>query len=187
MTLTPAQGTFLLQIARSTIDSFLSGVKPSKPKSYDKEFDKKYGVFVTLNKNEELRGCIGYPEPIKPLIEAVMDSAINAATQDPRFPPVTPDELPELKIEITILTPPKLIKVRNPVQYRHEIQLGVDGLIVERGMNRGLLLPQVAAEWRWGEEQFLEHTCLKTGLPADAWEDKETKVYKFQGQIFKES
>lgn len=185
--LTPEQGKSLLQLARSTIGAHLQGQTPEKPTGYDPVFNKKRGVFVTLNTLDgNLRGCIGYPEPIKPLINAVMDSAINAAVHDPRFPAVTNDEIGNIEIELTVLTPPELIEVKSPAQYRHQIQIGRDGLIVERGVSKGLLLPQVADEYNWEEEEFLQQTCLKAGLPQDAWEDPATKVYKFQGQIFKE-
>lgn len=186
--LTQAQGKFLLKLARDTLEAKLSGKEPKKPAAYDEIFNEPRGVFVTLNTSTgDLRGCIGYPEPVKPLITAVMDSAVHAALEDPRFPDVTKDELPNLKIEITVLTKPKLVEVHHPAQYTHEITIGKDGLIVEQGARRGLLLPQVAWDWGWNEKQFLEHTCEKAGLDKDAYKELEkTKVYKFQGQIFKE-
>jgi uncharacterized protein (TIGR00296 family) len=186
--LTKTQGDFLLKLARDTLTTNLSGAKHKKPTTYDKILDEERGVFVTLNTKEgHLRGCIGYPEPTKPLIDAVMDCAVHSAIKDPRFPPVKPAEFPDLKFEITVLTQPKLMEVKHSAQYTHEITIGKDGLIVEQGGERGLLLPQVAWDWEWNEKQFLEHTCEKAGFPKDAYKDLEkTKIYKFQGQIFKE-
>jgi len=186
--LTQAQSEFLLKLARDTLEAKLSGKEHKKPAAYDEIFNELRGVFVTLNtKDGDLRGCIGYPEPVKPLIDAVITSAVSAATQDPRFPPVTKEELPKLKIEITVLTKPDLVEVHHPAQYTHELTIGKDGLIVEQGFRKGLLLPQVAWDWGWNEKQFLEHTCEKAGLAKDAYKELEkTKVYKFQGQIFKE-
>jgi len=186
--LTKAQGEVLLKTARSAIEADLSKKPFTKPKSGHEVFKEPHGVFVTLNtKLGELRGCIGYPEPVEPLMDAVIKSAISAATQDPRFPPVKLAELNDLVIEITVLTVPQKMEVKHTSHYALHIVLGRDGLIVEQGNKKGLLLPQVPLEWGWNEKQFLEHTCEKTGLPKDAWKDMEkTKVYKFQGQIFKE-
>ena len=185
-TLTPTQGKLLLKLARSTIEHFLGHKDFLKSKTYDKILDEPRGVFVTLTKDGELRGCIGHPCPDSPLIDAVKDSAISAATSDPRFHPITSEELSSISIEITVLTPPKLIEVKDPAQYAHKITIGTDGLIVEQGFNKGLLLPQVAPDWGWDETEFLQHTCQKAGLSSDAWKDSETKIYKFQGQIFEE-
>ena len=186
--LTNAQGEVLLKTTRSAIEANLSKKPFTKPKSEHVVFNEPHGVFVTLNTREgHLRGCIGYPEPVKPLIDSVMECAVHAATSDPRFPKVKLEELKNLKIEITVLTEPELIEVRHPAHYALQIIIGKDGLIVEQGSKRGLLLPQVAKEWGWKEQAFLEHTCEKAGLPKDAWKDVEkTKIYKFQGQIFKE-
>jgi len=186
--LTQAQGKFLLKLARDTLESDLAGKKTTKPSAYDEIFNDPRGVFVTLNtKEDDLRGCIGYPEPIKPLITAVIECAKHAA-RDPRFPsPVTLEELKTLKIEVTVLTLPDLIEAHHPSQYTHYITIGKDGLIVEQGLNKGLLLPQVAWDWGWNEKAFLEHTCQKAGLSKDSYKDLEkTKVYKFQGQVFEE-
>ena len=186
--LTKTQGKFLLKLARDTITAHLSGKPKKKPAKYNEILNEKRGVFVTLNtKTGDLRGCIGYSDPIAPLIGAVMDCAVHAATKAPRFPPVTLEELKGLEIEVTVLTVPELMEVHHPAQYTHEITIGKHGLIVEQGPNKGLLLPQVAWEWEWNERQFLEHTCIKAGLPKDAYKDLErTKVYKFQGQFFEE-
>lgn len=189
--LTIEDGKFLVKLARKSIEEYLkSGIKIEYPKEINKKLLEKSGVFVTLKnlKNDfELRGCIGYPYPIKPLIEALIDSAIEAATNDPRFYPVSLEELKnEIVIEVSVLTPPKLIVVENPKDYPKHIKIGEDGLIVERGIYKGLLLPQVAVEWNWDEEDFLSNCCIKAGLQPDCWLLKGTKVYKFQAIIFEE-
>lgn len=188
MKLSLEDGKFLIELARKTIEENLSGKEPEKPSNYSEKLNEKCGVFVTLNSypSKELRGCIGHPYPTDPLIDAVMDSAVSASTQDPRFPPINKEELENTVIEITVLTPPELIEVSNPEEYPSKIKIGEDGLIVELGFNKGLLLPQVPVEWKWNEEEFLTHTCLKAGLAPDAWKDRNIKFYKFQGQIFAE-
>jgi len=121
-----------------------------------------------------------------PLIKALKDAALSAAFKDPRFQPITEEELSSITFEVTILTKPELIKT-NPLEYKNQIKIGRDGLIAERGFHRGLLLPQVPVEWNWNTEEFLSETCYKAGLPPDAWLDKKTKIYKFQGKIFCET
>jgi uncharacterized protein (TIGR00296 family) len=148
------------------------------------------GVFVTINKLEngvqQLRGCIGYPYPTNPLVEAVIDSAINAATEDPRFPSLSMNELGEVVLEVSVLTPPELIETNNPKEYVSKFKVGEHGLIVERGVFKGLLLPQVPVEWNWCEEEFLCQCCMKAGLPPDTWLSKGTRIYKFKAIIFEE-
>lgn len=122
-----------------------------------------------------------------PLAEAVIDSAINAATADPRFPPVTMDELGNMTIEVSVLTSPEPLKLENPKDAPNHIEIGNDGLIVERGAFKGLLLPQVPVEWQWDEEEFLCHCCIKAGLPPDTWLLKGTTIYKFQAIVFSEA
>ncbi|MEM2913797.1 MAG: TIGR00296 family protein [Candidatus Bathyarchaeia archaeon] len=189
--LTDEDGNFLVKLARKSIEEYLkSGTKVEYPKEIDKKFLEKRGVFVTLKNSRndfELRGCIGYPYPTKPLVEATIDSAIEAATNDPRFYPVSPEELKnEIVVEVSILTSPKLITVEKPEDYPKHIKIGEDGLIVERELCKGLLLPQVATEWGWNEEDFLSNCCMKAGLQPDFWLLKGTKVYKFQAIIFEE-
>lgn len=179
-------GKYLLKVARDAIETYVKENRkidvPSNCPDYLKE---ELGVFVTLNKHNNLRGCIGYPEPVYPLIEATIDSAISAAIRDPRFPEVSEAELDSLDYEITVLTKPRLIEVEKPLDYLDNIVIGEDGLIVEKGFFRGLLLPQVAPEHNMDKEEFLSHTCMKAGLRPDAWLDSDTRVLKFQGQIFK--
>jgi hypothetical protein len=190
-TLKDEHGAFLVKLARKAITEYLkTGRKISPPKETPEELKVKCGVFVTLNKvldgGRELRGCIGYPEPVAPLVEATVDSAISAAVSDLRFPPVRFEELNGIVVEVSVLTPLQLIEVSNPSEYPKKIRIGVDGIVVERGFFRGLLLPQVPVKWGWDSEEFLAHGCMKAGLPPDAWLDRETKIYRFQAIIFEE-
>jgi uncharacterized protein (TIGR00296 family) len=181
-----AEGRLLLKAARRTIEIYLrDGEKPPAPEVPPK-LKEPYGVFVTLTKNGELRGCIGNPMPTMPLIDALIDSAVSSATQDPRFPPVEMDELSEVEVEVSVLSKPELMKVKHPREYPNFITIGKDGLIVEHGWYAGLLLPQVPVEWGWDPEEFLSHTCTKAGLPPDAWLYKDVKISKFSAQVFKE-
>ena len=135
------------------------------------------GAFVTLRVRGELRGCIGYPDPDKRLVEVVEHCAVSAAVSDPRFPAVSVAEWPLIDLEISVLGPIE------PVGDLAEIEIGRHGLIVERGSRRGLLLPQVAIEWRWNREEFAAHTCAKAGLPKDAWRSGAT-LFKFEAEVF---
>jgi uncharacterized protein (TIGR00296 family) len=180
-------GDFLVRLARKTIKTYISeGKLLTAPEDVPAYMNENMGVFVTLNKDENLRGCIGYPEPIKPLINALMDVAIGAATNDPRFSPVQDYELGEIEIEVSVLTTPQLIEVKNPAEYLEKIEIGRDGLIIERGMYRGLLLPQVPVDWDWDQEEFLANTCMKAGMSMDCWLEEDVKIYSFQSQIFEE-
>ncbi|AIF69704.1 hypothetical protein PAP_06535 [Palaeococcus pacificus DY20341] len=184
-------GEFLVKLARKTIEEYLkSGKEPEPPEDTPEELWEKMGVFVTLNRYKSppqsaLRGCIGFPLPIYPLVKATIKAAIYAAVDDPRFPPVKPEELDSLTIEVSVLTPPEIIEGK-PSERPKKIKVGRDGLIVERGIYSGLLLPQVPIEWGWDEEEFLAETCWKAGLPPDCWLDEETKVYRFTAEIFGE-
>ncbi len=180
-------GKLAVKIARETIKAHLAG-KSDPNFKFPPKFNTKSGVFVTLNTypNQQLRGCIGYPEPHEKLKVALMDSAKSASTRDPRFNPVTEDELAQIIIEVSLLTPPEIIKIKNPKEYLKKVKIGKDGLIVERGMNRGLLLPQVPVEWNWEVEEFLAHTCMKAGLLPDSWLENDIVFYKFSAEIFSE-
>ena len=185
------EGSFLVKLARKTIMDFLETKrKPSIPKNIPAKLKKKCGVFITLHsiKNgvKKLRGCIGYPMPESSIVEATIDSAINSATHDPRFPPVVSQEMRNIVVEISILTPPALIVVKDPREYLKKVIVGRDGLIVERGWSRGLLLPQVPVEWEWDVEEYLNNCCLKAGLTPDSWLIRETKIYRFSCVIAKE-
>ncbi|HWQ49012.1 MAG TPA: TIGR00296 family protein [Methanosarcina sp.] len=186
--LTDVEGRDAVKLARKTIESFLSEERLPEPHELGFElspvFGEKRGVFVTLTESGLLRGCIGHPFPDSRLEDAIMDSAISAATRDPRFPPVREDELDEIVIEVTILTPPE--KINAPAEELPErIEIGKHGLIVKQGYCQGLLLPQVAPEYNMDSIEFLGHTCLKAGLSPDAWL-KGAEVSCFEGQIFKE-
>ncbi|MBU7014668.1 MAG: TIGR00296 family protein [Theionarchaea archaeon] len=179
--LTQEQGQYLVNLARKNIAHFLKTGTALPINGFPTILNEKRGVFVTLKKNEHLRGCIGYPEPVYPLIEALLDSSISAAVRDPRFPPVTASEMETVTVEVTVLTEPTPIKP-DPAN----VTIGKDGLMIEQGMFKGILLPQVPVEWEWDSEEFLCQACIKAGLPPDCWLDKKTVVYAFQGQIFSE-
>lgn len=184
--LTPEEGELLVKLARRTIETYLDkGEKPAAPKVPEKLHEQR-GVFVTLTKNDELRGCIGHPLPTLPLVDAVIDAAISSATRDPRFPSLTKEELPAVKVEVSILTPPEVIEVENPREYPKKIKIGKHGLVVEYWVNKGLLLPQVPVEWKWNVEDFLSHTCMKAGLMPDCWLQKDVKISRFSAQVFTE-
>jgi AmmeMemoRadiSam system protein A len=138
------------------------------------------GVFVTLHKRGRLRGCIGVIEAFEPLGDSIARCAANAALHDPRFSPVRSEELPELEIELSLLSPLEPILPEN-------IEIGKHGLLISQGPRRGLLLPQVAVEHKLGREQFLEETCRKAGLNAKAWQEPETQIYGFTSEVFTES
>lgn len=177
-------GNQLLKFVRDTIVSKFKKTPVKIPEN--PKLKTKSGIFVTLNKNGELRGCIGYPEPFFPLIEAAEKSALAAAFDDPRFGELNKKELNEISIEISVLTEPELIKVKSPKDYPKEIEIGVHGLIIKKGFNSGLLLPQVAVEYGWDSKEFLSRTCMKAMLSPDDWLDPGTKIYRFKCQIFSE-
>jgi len=180
-------GKKLVKLARQTVEDNLKNKKPVLKKT---EYNKKNGVFVSIHNypDYELRGCIGYPYPILVLGEALQRASVSAAFEDPRFPPLTEEELDNVIFEISVLTEPELIVVKNPKEYLKKIEIGKDGLIAEYGFNKGLLLPQVPLEFepKWDSETFLCQTCVKCGLLPDTWLDPKIKIYKFQAQIFKE-
>ena len=180
-------GEKAVKLAREIVERYTRKEELPKLENYSGVFDEKRGVFVTINTypTHNLRGCIGIPEPIMPLKNAIKEAAVSA-THDPRFPPLKENELDNIVIEVTILTKPQLVKVNKPQEYLEKIKIGRDGLIAEQGFYRGLLLPQVPVEQGWDVEEFLSHTCWKAGLPFDAWFDENTKIYKFEGQIFTE-
>ncbi|MBD3259177.1 TIGR00296 family protein [Candidatus Woesearchaeota archaeon] len=152
----------------------------------DEILENKRGVFVTLTKDGELRGCIGFPEPVYPLGEAVRKAAVGAAFGDPRFPPVEEDELKDVQIEVSVLTLPEEITVADPQDYLDFIRLGKDGLMIEMNGQGGLFLPQVPLEWNWDVNEYLEQLCLKAGLAPGSWALPDAKLYKFESQVFSE-
>jgi hypothetical protein len=183
----------LITYIRENIKNYLQTSKRLPiPEELKEKFNKKSGAFVTLNKTNvsgnPLRGCIGFIEPKYKLHEVIKRVSVSAACEDPRFPSVKLEEMENIAIELSVLTPPKLIEVDDPEDYFDHIQIGRDGLIIERGMRRGLLLPQVPVDHdrNWDEKTFLEQTCKKAWLSADAWKEKETKVYVFSATLFEE-
>ena len=179
-------GEVLVKMARNSVTEYLQNNTRINNEEFNSRFNIDSGIFVTITKENSLRGCIGYPLPIKKLSNAVIDSAIAAATEDPRFSPINPNELNNLIFEITVLTPPIEINVEKYEDYLSIIKVGRDGLIVENKQFSGLLLPQVPKEYGWNIEEFLAHTSEKAGLEKNAWKDQDTKVSRFEGIIFKE-
>lgn len=169
----------LLEIARQSIEGYL---KDGTVPKFDvpKSLTEPGAAFVTLNEDNMLRGCIGYTVAMEPLYKTVSDCAIKAATSDPRFQPVARDEVPRLKLEISVLTPMERVTSLD------SIKVGRDGLMISLGGNRGLLLPQVATEYNWDRTQFLEQTCAKAGLPRDAYKDPNVVIHSFRALVFGE-
>ncbi len=170
----------LLRVARKTLEAYVSTRTVPHFEVTAPRLKEKRGVFVTLNKKGNLRGCIGYILPHAPLQKAVTEMTLNACSRDPRFPPVTRDELKDIEIEISVLSPLK------PIQKVEEVEVGRHGLYITRGGNAGLLLPQVASSNKWSRTEFLRQTCRKAGLPDNAWQEKGTAIYIFSAQIWSE-
>jgi hypothetical protein len=176
--LSSEEKTQLLKIARDVVEFHCRGDEPAEVVSDFPTLNEPRGAFVTLHKDGKLRGCIGQIKASNPLIKTVAEMAKAAAFQDPRFPAVTPEELRRLTYEISVLTPlRRILDVK-------EIEVGVHGIYLKRGASSGLLLPQVATEWHWDRNTFLEQTCRKAGLPRDAWEDEQTEIYVFSADVF---
>jgi len=189
--LTPKEGELLVGLARKAVEEHLkSGKVMDVPKDVPLKLMERCGVFVTLrsvrHKEKQLRGCIGFPYPSTPLTRAVIESAINSATRDPRFRPVSSEELNHIVFEVSVLTPPQPVKVEKPTDYPSKIKVGQDGLIIESGYHKGLLLPQVPIEWGWNEEEFLCQCCIKASLPPDCWLLEGTTIYVFSCVIAQE-
>ncbi len=200
-------GVIAVRLARGAIDAAVQRRRFSPPsQSIPPQLRAEGGVFVTLTTHPQaqLRGCIGYPEPVMPRIEALLDAAVSAALHDPRFPPVRPEELAALRVEVTLLSVPELLigtsadrapsdlgvvpllaETQRPT-LPSLIRVGTDGLIVEHSARRGLLLPQVAPEQGWDVLELLGGTCRKAGLPPDAWQRAGCVLWRFQGTIFEE-
>lgn len=176
--LTKEEQLYLIELAENTIRNVVNGNPKPSPENVPERLKEPRGAFVTIEKNGQLRGCIGYVLPVYPLYQTVIKAATSAALKDPRFPPVSPEELPEITVEISVLTLPRKIKSID------EIEVGKHGLIIKKGFYQGLLLPQVAVEYGWDRETFLEHTCLKAGLYRNAWKDPDTEISIFSAQVF---
>jgi len=178
MSISEADQKQLLALARASIRAHLTGEAIPSLEGASPLLCENRGVFVSLHRRGHLRGCIGYLEAVKPLGQSVVEMAAAAAFHDPRFRPLGKEELADLDVEISVLTPmQRLEKVEN-------IEVGKHGLYIEKGSCRGLLLPQVAVEYRWDRTKFLEQTCCKAGLPPQAWKDPDTRIYTFTADIF---
>jgi len=185
-------GRTLVRLSRLAIGKYLEkGEKMEPPDEVSSSLKEKCGVFVTLTKlrggKKTLRGCIGLPYPLFLLVQATMDAAISAAVSDPRFPSVSAKELNSILIEVSVLTPPEVVKVRKPTEYPSNITVGRDGLIIKCGGSSGLLLPQVATEYGWDSAEFLSQCCIKAGVMPDSWLTEKTQVSKFTAIIFEET
>ena len=176
--LTSQEKALLHRIVRAAIEAHCRGEAQPHIEVTSSKLKESRGAFVTLHKKGELRGCIGHIVGDRPLAETVAEMAVAAAFQDPRFPPVKEDELKDLDIEISVMTPLRQISDVN------EIEVGVHGIILQRDGRSGLLLPQVATEYGWDRTTFLEYTCRKANLPVDAWKDEDTKIYIFSADVF---
>ena len=173
MSISEADKKRLLELARGSIRAHLKGESLPSLAGASPLLCESRGVFVSLHRQGRLRGCIGYLEAVKPLGQSVMEMAAAAAFHDPRFRPLGPEELADLEVEISVLTPMQLVdKVE-------KIEVGKHGLYIEKGRCRGLLLPQVAVEYRWDRTTFLEQTCSKAGLPPQAWKEPDTRIFTF--------
>lgn len=188
--LTLAEGRLLVRVARDAVGYYISTGERPTLKVKEPRLHKKMGVFTTLRKvvegNLRLRGCIGFPTATKPLAEAAVDSAIAAATDDPRFPPIRMRELGNVVFSLSVLSPLRRLRVSSPLEYPSRIQVGRHGAVIEWGAYGGLLLPEVPVEESWDEEDYLANLCLKAGLPPDAWLTERTRIYVFTSQVFEE-
>jgi len=176
--LTDAEKRRLLELARTALEEAVRCGRMSEAAETAEGLRTPCGAFVTLYKGKQLRGCIGHIDALRPLYRTVRECAAAAALDDPRFDPVTPAELPSLRLDISILSPLEDIAP-------DQVEVGRHGLLISRGARRGLLLPQVAVEWNWDREQFLEETCLKGGLPPDAWQHG-ARIQAFTAQVLEE-
>jgi uncharacterized protein (TIGR00296 family) len=184
------EGTYLVRAARTTVESLLTdGRRRARTLPVPQRFLEKRGAFVTIRTHpaDELRGCIGRPYPSELLMDAVEDSAVDAAIGDPRFDPVSTDELPTLTFEVSILTEPALVKVGSPLEYRKAVVIGRDGVIVRWRLGSGLLLPQVPVEEKWDIDTYLSYACMKAGATPDLWLSGSIQLFSFQAIVFQET
>jgi len=187
MVLSQEDKELLIDLAKETMSSEINNVHIKKELLQQvQKFDIKQGVFVTITKDGELRGCIGHVLAIEPLWEAIIDCAKSAAFNDPRFPPLKREEFPFIKIEISVLSPLERLKVEKPEEYLNKIEIGKHGLFIEGKSNSGLLLPQVFPEWKANALKALQMTCQKAGMNVNAWKDFINRIYVFSAEIFSE-
>ncbi|MBN1298477.1 MAG: AmmeMemoRadiSam system protein A [Actinobacteria bacterium] len=178
--LNPEQKKMLLEIARKTIENAVTGKNMPAYKIEDRILNTECGAFVTIHKNGNLRGCIGNVIGRGPLWKTVMQMAVEASLHDPRFSPLSESELEDIDIEISVLSPfEKIADIE-------KIEVGVHGIFIKKGYYQGLLLPQVATEYGWTRNQFLEHTCLKAGMHTDCYRDKGCEILIFSATVFGE-
>jgi AmmeMemoRadiSam system protein A len=174
---------FLLELARRSLTQAVQGresAEPLAPLPEDETCPQAAGAFVTLRRRGRLRGCIGQLSANISLAQVVVHCAKSAALDDPRFDAVHPEELDEIEIELSVLSPPENVTLE-------QIEIGKHGLLVSRGWERGVLLPQVAAQFHWNARRFLEETCAKAGFEKDAWQDPATRIQAFTAEVFSES
>lgn len=189
--LSPEEGEYLVRLARRSVEHYLrTGEKLPLPGDAPSRLGKPGAAFVTITtyhgpEYRELRGCIGYVEPVKSLLEAVRDVALEAAFNDPRFPPLNPDELPRVTFEVSVLGPLEPLP-RRPEERPGSFRIGRHGLVARRGVFQGLLLPEVPVEYLWDPETFLAETCVKAGMAPSCWLDPETEFYRFSGRVWRE-
>ena len=177
--LTPEEERMALKLARQALEHYFKTGGHLRSPLKSGTLKEKRGAFVTLTVDGDLRGCIGYPLPVKPLDETIVEMAVAAASQDTRFESLQANELKRLKIEISVLGLPE------PVSDPSEVQVGCQGIIVSKGFSKGLLLPQVPVEHGWDRETFLSHGCLKAGLPREEWK-RGAQIEVFTAQVFSE-
>ncbi|HOX42840.1 MAG TPA: AmmeMemoRadiSam system protein A [Myxococcota bacterium] len=178
--LTPEERALLLRTARQAISDQLQGCRVTPAEPTGARLAALAGAFVSLHAAGDLRGCIGTFVGRRPLVQTVQEMAVSAAFRDPRFPPLAADELAGLELEISVLSPLRQISDVS------EIEVGRHGLYITRGLRAGVLLPQVATEFGWDREEFLAHTCMKAGLPPEAWREGGTRIELFEAQVFGE-
>lgn len=180
-------GKLAIALVRSVLDEYYLNNKFDRT-IFPKHFSRKSGVFVTLNRypSGTLRGCIGYILPVMTLQKAIEENTLNAALKDPRFSPLRENELDGIVVEVSLLGVPEKMTFTTPQSLVEQIEIGRDGLIVESGFFKGLLLPQVPVDWGWDAREFLDHTCNKANLPADAWKRGNITLKKFSAQVFVE-
>lgn len=181
------EGTLAVQIARKVIEAKIMKQEPGEIDIPD-SFREHGGIFTTINTypSKNLRGCIGYPQPVMPIYKAIVESAVAAATKDNRFPRLVPLELNRVTVEVSMLTKPSPIKNADPSSYPRLVTVGKHGLIVKMKGRSGLLLPQVPVELNWNSFEFLNQTCVKAGIPAKSWMDGKTEVLTFTAEVFEE-
>lgn len=180
------EASFAVELARKALEHFVNTGEKLDPHEIPENFRRKHGVFVTIKAypDDILRGCIGFSDAIYPLYQAIIEAVI-AAAEDPRFEPIKEEELPNITLEVSILTPPELLGEKRE-DYPKKVKIGKDGLIVRKGNASGLLLPQVAVEHDMEPIKFLESACTKAGLPISAWTEPDVEVWKFQADIWAE-